>query len=269
MHRPQLTNKRPILSFMAIVLSILWGSPHASMNPFTARYDIEAGGLLIGHATKTLEKANDHTFHYNITPKVTGIAKLLMSDQIHMYAEFDIKANHVLPIKYVYSQSGGRKTKHVKLIFKKDQVCNLVNHQCWPNRSHTTFDPISIDVAYPLALQNHTADHQYTVITGEKEITEKTIFHIEGHETITVPAGRFETLKVRMDEPGKNRPTELWLGKDTQYTPIRIIQYRRKHKLRLELNYYAEPAAHQARFDAKHPHKNPLRHWLFHRHPMA
>lgn len=255
MHQIKLHNKKPTLWIVIILSLITCPSLQANINPFTAQYDIEMGGILIGQATKTLEKTKANTYRYNIIPKISGIAKLLVNDQIQMYAEFNIKANRVLPQKYVYSQSGGKKSKHVQLVFKKDQVCNLVNKQCWPNQSHTTFDPISIDVAYPLALQNQRTDRQYTVITGDKQVTEKTVFHIEGHEIIHVPAGRFDTIKVSMDEPGKNRPTELWLGKDTQYTPVKIIQYRRKHKVLLELSYYAEPTPRHTRFDTQHLHQ--------------
>ena len=151
--------------------------------------------------------------------------RLIVRDDVEMSSKFSIHNNQVIPQLYHYRQTGGDAEKNIVIKFKNNRACNLKSKQCWQQKANREplFDPLSLDIAFPLSLQKSLSNHRYNVVSGDKQEIQQTQFIIEGHETIDVPAGHFDTIRILMKETGKKRPTRLWLAKEIQYLPIKII----------------------------------------------
>ncbi len=53
-------------------------------------------------------------------------------------------------------------------------------------------------------------------------------YAVTGREAVTVPAGRFETLRIeRLREPGDTRETAVWLATQRHYLPVRVLVVER------------------------------------------
>jgi hypothetical protein len=212
------------------------------LHPFIAEYDASAKGFSIGVAVKKLVRQKNGEFVYSITPHISGFMRLIVRDNVKMRSRLGIKNSQVIPHSYHYQQTGGDTEKDIRITFKNDQACSVTSNQCWHPKAEQKplLDPLSVDIAFPLSLQQSLHNDHYHVVTGEKAQVQETQFTIEGHEDIDVPAGHFKTIKVLMKESGKERPTRLWLAKEIQYLPIKIIQYRKKYRISFELSSYSE-----------------------------
>jgi hypothetical protein len=53
-------------------------------------------------------------------------------------------------------------------------------------------------------------------------------YAVAGRESLNVPAGRFETLRIeRVREPGDARETAVWLATERHYLPVRVLVVER------------------------------------------
>lgn len=53
-------------------------------------------------------------------------------------------------------------------------------------------------------------------------------YAVAGRESLAVPAGRFETLRIeRIREPGDARETAVWLATERHYLPVRVLVVER------------------------------------------
>ena len=55
----------------------------------------------------------------------------------------------------------------------------------------------------------------------------QTEVRVERRESVTTPAGSFETLVYTNSRPGGQRVTRMWLAPSLQYLPVRMEQLRR------------------------------------------
>ena len=70
--------------------------------------------------------------------------------------------------------------------------------------------------------QNRLEDQHFRVADGGK--LKDFRIHVRGRETLDVPAGHFETVRVEKTPEYGNRKTYLWLAPSLGYLPVRIMR---------------------------------------------
>ena len=61
-----------------------------------------------------------------------------------------------------------------------------------------------------------------------------------GNEQVKIPAGTFNTVKVRVVRTGNKRETEFWLAKEIDYLPVKIRHREKDDVITTVMRSYKE-----------------------------
>jgi hypothetical protein len=86
-------------------------------------------------------------------------------------------------------------------------------------------DRLTADIAAIHELRNNRKPTSY-------EITHRNSIRLyeftqQGEETVSVPAGKFRTVKYLRQRPGSSRATLIWFAPEADYLPVKIVQLKR------------------------------------------
>jgi hypothetical protein len=197
----------------------------ATLRDFEATYILKLGSLRIGTSTLTLQTETDGSYRYKTHSWPSRWVSWLLKDQLYETSRGRITPAGIRPDKYHYLRNGGDKKREAKLSFNWDEhsVSNHVEGSLWEmDIPAGTVDKLASQLSMMLALQQDKKDVTFNIADGGhlKEYRYKVV----GHETLEVPAGTFETVKITKLRDNKKRVTYVWCAPALNYLPIRIWQ---------------------------------------------
>ncbi|HIJ24374.1 MAG: DUF3108 domain-containing protein [Gammaproteobacteria bacterium] len=199
---------------------------------FEARYAFIGKGMTLGETRYQLlptppKNGNSPSYVFSTHTKPTGLAAMLIDKTIDERSEWQRQEGKIHPLNYQFRQSGKRKKiKSRSFHWELGQV-SLVDDK--HTKQLDGLKPGTVDEAlfilalmddleqgkkplhYPLAKQKGWSEYVF-----ERGLT----------ETIQVPAGKFETVKVVRHSSGQ-RSFQLWAAPSLNYLPVQI-EYREK-----------------------------------------
>jgi len=209
-----------------LLASCLCGAVHAAPLPdFSASYDLRLGSLRIGTSTISLENGADGSYRYESRSTPTPLVSWLLKDKLHEISIGKLADNGVRPDKYHYDRSGGSKERKADLSFDWQEmtVSNHVEDSRWKmDIPAGTLDKLVSQLAMMLALRAGKTDITFNIADGGK--LKEYRFRVVGKETLELPAGTFETIKVVKVRKNKKRETFVWCAPALNYLPVRIWQ---------------------------------------------
>jgi len=197
----------------------------ATLPDFEASYILKRGSLTIGSSAIEFRLDNDGNYLYQSRSKPTRWVAWLLKDRLHESSRGRITATGLRPDSYHYLRNGGSREREADLSFDWDKnvVSNLVEDSLWEMDIPTgTVDKLASQLGMMLALQQDRDDVTFMVADGGHLKDYR--FKVIGHETIEVPAGTFETVKITKLRDNKNRQTYVWCAPALNYLPVRIWQ---------------------------------------------
>ena len=217
------------------VLTVIAEPP--PMDSFTARYEVSLAGLTIGESELTLTISSDGRYRMSFNTKPSGIAALLVSDQLTEQVEGTLRQGQPQPVHYRQQRGDKNNEKAVEVDFQWPQGRLLAregNEQQTLAVQPGTVDPLSLYLQVMTDLQRGRRPAQYTLIDG----TDLKTYQIswESEQTLDTPLGSLQSVPASRSKPGSDRVTRLWFAPDLNYLPIRVIQTKGdKEKLKLIL----------------------------------
>ena len=196
-----------------------------TLHDFEATYILKLGSLRIGTSTLALQTETDGRYRYESHSWPTRWVSWLLKDQLRETSRGHITPTGIRPDKYHYLRSGGDRKREADLSFNWDEhtVRNHVEGSLWEmDIPAGTIDKLASQLSMMLALQQDKKDVTFNIADGGhlKEYRYKVV----GHETLEVPAGTFETVKITKLRKNKKRVTYVWCAPALNYLPIRIWQ---------------------------------------------
>jgi hypothetical protein len=134
----------------------------------------------------------------------------------------------IRPLFYRYQRSGRRSTRTAELTFdwKTSTVVNDVDDSRWEMSIPAgTLDKLSTQLGMMRELQNGATDKTFAVADGGK--LKQYAFQVIGTETVELPAGRFETVKLNRVGDSEEKLIHLWCAPELHYLPVRIWQRKK------------------------------------------
>jgi len=195
-----------------------------SLPPFDALYAVYGYGLRIAESRRSLRPAPaGGRLVYESFTHAVGIAAWIAKDRIHERSEWSYHEGRPRPLHYVYDRRGGRKTRHLEMRFhwERGEVEHRVDGRPpWRLRvPPDAQDKLLYQIAIMLDLARG-APLRYRIADGGRLRDYR--FEVLGRETVEVPAGRFETVKIRrLDD---RRGTTVWCAPALRYLPVRLAQ---------------------------------------------
>jgi hypothetical protein len=217
---------RTTLKLACLLLATsLWGMAHAAPLPdFSASYELRIGSLRIGSSTISLENGPDGSYLYESRRTPTQLVSWLFKDKLHETSRGTLAGNSVRPDKYHYRRSGGReRTAELSFDWQTMTVSNQVEDSRWEMEIPAgTLDKLASQLAMMLALRAGETEITFNIADGGK--LKEYRFRVVGQETLELPAGTFETVKITKLRKNKKRETYIWCAPALSYLPVRIWQ---------------------------------------------
>ncbi|MFA7593029.1 MAG: DUF3108 domain-containing protein [Thiohalobacteraceae bacterium] len=217
----------PITRMLAAVLLGLVSLVAQTAVPedFVAVYELSLNRFVIGEAQVALNAQSDGRYEYHSHTRPTGLAKLFRSDQVQESSLFTLHKGRIRPLEYRFDHTGSKKGRHAYLKFdwQAREVSNTVEGHTWEMEiPEGALDKLVVQVAAMMDLTAGKRQTTYFIADGGK--LKEYHFTVVGEETIQVPAGEFQTIKIQRVRKNFKRTTYLWCAPSLGYLPVRIEQ---------------------------------------------
>jgi len=214
----------------------------ASLPSFDASFRIMNGGLRLGttEVSLTVEGSGDYRYESHTWPS-SWISWLLKEDLLERSRGI-LDRSGIRPLFYEYRRSGRRRTRTAELTFdwSTSTVVNNVAESKWEMTIPAgTLDKLSTQLGIMLELQNGATEKTFAVADGGK--LKQYAFQVIGSETVDLPAGRFEAVKLNRLGVSAEQLTYIWCVPELHYLPVRILQRKEdKSEYLRELERFSE-----------------------------
>ncbi len=192
---------------------------------FEASYSIERAIFDVGRIQLRFQLDPSGNYVYESVTEVAGFISWFRDERVEESSRGRMDAHGIYPDQYRLERAGGKTDRQAEVSFdwQSGNVKNLVDGQPWEMAIPAgTLDKLVVQLAMMRNLQNRLQDQHFRVADGGK--LKDFRIHIRGRETIDVPAGHFETVKVEKTPEHGNRKTYLWLAPALGYLPVRIMR---------------------------------------------
>jgi hypothetical protein len=214
----------------------------APLPSFDATFRIMHGSLRLGttEVSLTVEGNGEYRYESHTWPS-TWISWLLKED-LRELSEGIMDHRGIRPLFYHYQRSGRRTARTAKLTFdwKTSTVVNDVADSTWEMAIPAgTLDKLSTQLGIMRELQNGASEKTFAVADGGK--LKQYAFEVVGTETVDLPAGQFQTLKLNRVGDSTQKLTHIWCAPQLHYLPVRIVQRKDdQSEYRRELESFSE-----------------------------
>jgi hypothetical protein len=214
----------------------------ASLPSFEATFQIMRGSLRLGttEVSLTVEENGDYRYESHTWP--SSWISWLVKEDLRELSRGIMDHAGIRPLFYHYQRSGRRTTRTAELTFdwKTSTVVNNVADSKWEMAIPAgTLDKLSTQLGMMRELQNGATDKTFAVADGGK--LKQYAFQVIATETVELPAGRFETVKLNRVGDSKKQLTYIWCAPELHYLPVRIWQRKEdQSEYQSELESFSE-----------------------------
>ncbi|MDX1525396.1 MAG: DUF3108 domain-containing protein [Pseudidiomarina maritima] len=215
---------------IALLLSLSMSEAVAAepdlLQPYEARYEVHRGGSQYGEAVRELSyDANKNT--YSLYTE-TEISLLFLSDRRRFWSEFVLHEGKVQSQSMEYKRTGTGRDKGFAGTFdwSQQQIIDQATQQPlslpWlaqriDEASH--IEQLRLDVAEA----DNGAELTYQVL-DEKGQADELIYAVQARETLRLPYGDIEAIKVVRVRENSRRETDYWLAPELDYMLVKMTQ---------------------------------------------
>ncbi|SHI19514.1 DUF3108 domain-containing protein [Ferrimonas marina] len=233
---------RLLTSLLALCSCVTLADPYL---PFRADYEVFHGNSSLGGGYYELEQLDDNRYQMGYHSSVKW---MLLSDKRSELTEFTVQDGQLVPQRYEMKRSGTGPDFGATIVFDHDKGsidARYKKRQAEFELTSPIFDSLlyqqqmRLDVAagektelyYPLVQKTDQRDYRF-------KVTEE--------ETITLPYGELDTIKVeRVRGPDSPKETIIWLVPELSYIVARLAHFEDgelKADMRLQKVTFEEPA---------------------------
>lgn len=203
--------------------------PPATLQPYTARYQVSYRGLNGGQIESSLapgEAAGQWLYQTRAFPSLLG--RVAVNPDARERSTMEIGAAGVRPLAFDFDDGSPGARKDVRLRF--DWAAGRVRGEAegvpfeLPVQPGTQ-DTASVQAAMMVALLAGRAPQAFPIVTGSRLRDYR--YWPEGKATVMTPYGQFDTVVWANQRDGSSRVTKVWHAPALGYLPVQAIQYRK------------------------------------------
>lgn len=206
---------------------------------FSASYAVSQGGQPLGTAQVRLQPAASGQWTFSREIKGTGGMAALLGASVNERSTLRWTHGHPETINYDYALQAAIKNKqrHLRVDWANDQVQvedgkRVTRYAAQPGLVERNTLPLA------LGLLLRAGQSDMTLPVAVRQTVELQHFKVVGKETLTVPAGRFAT--VRVERTDADRGFTAWYAPERYLLPVKLAQHD-GGDMQLELASYQTP----------------------------
>jgi hypothetical protein len=204
------------------------GLQAASLPSFAATFRIMRGSLRLGTTEVLLNLQENGNYTYESHTWPSPWISWLLKEELRESSRGTMDQAGIRPFYYHYRRSGRRTTREAELTFdwETSMVVNNVDDSRWEMAIPAgTLDKLATQLGMMLELQNGASNKTFAVADGGK--LKRYSFQVIGTETLDLPAGRFEAVKLNQVSDRNKNLTYIWCAPELYYLPVRIWQRKK------------------------------------------
>jgi len=209
--------------WLCLLLPLSLGA--APLADFEASFKLTRGGFRIGTMQVSLDIDDNGAYRYASRTRPAAWLGWLLKENLDELSRGQLDAAGIYPAFYSYRRTGGKKERQAELYFDWEHMAveNHVKDSVWKmDIPRGTLDRLVVQLAMMGELGKGLSEMAFNIADGGKLKLYR--FAVTGSETIDLPAGRFETIKLKKLRDNKKRETFLWCAPALGYLPVRIWQ---------------------------------------------
>ncbi|MGX5913755.1 DUF3108 domain-containing protein [Aliidiomarina sp. Khilg15.8] len=226
-----------VLAWSALVLPVASAqaqTEQATTTPYHAKYELSRRGTERGHATRLLEEQDNGTWRYYTE---SYASMLFLSDRRKNDTIFRMNEGRVEPLSFKYTRSGTGSDKAFDVEF--DRVANAFRSS-GENDINVEWNSALLDpnaVLHQLQLDIAGSDDNWSYqLIDEKGNQREYEFARAGTETLKLPYGSVEAVRVDRVRDTDRRETFFWFAPELNYTLVKMQQLKEgKEQAQLQL----------------------------------
>lgn len=192
----------------------------AELPGFRAVYQVSAAGLTLGRMTVSLER-QDSGYVYSKDTETEGLMALFRDDHMQERSEGVLANGRVQPQTYFYLHERSKGDRREEMQIGEGMARGSYRDRDFERAVPADVqDRASMELYLMQALQEGRKD--VTVPVMERGKLKSYHFRVEAQETVEVPAGEYDTLRVRILRETNPQVTVIWLAQQLHYLPVRI-----------------------------------------------
>ncbi|CCQ12300.1 hypothetical protein PALB_32010 [Pseudoalteromonas luteoviolacea B = ATCC 29581] len=193
------------------------------LTPYTAEYNVLRKGKIHGKATRELEKVDENTYLVRYT---SNIKWMIFSDDRKEETTFTLNNDQVHPETYLMERVGTGPDKSYNVVFDKNKKSIVHSEKEYPltvEWRDDWQDLLSYQTQLRLDIKAGKTQFSYPII--DKDGDERNYaFEVIGTETITLPIGNFETIKVKRVYDNDKRQVFVWFAPSLDYMLVQLFK---------------------------------------------
>lgn len=193
------------------------------LSTFRAEYRVTNGSIQLGTTAISLQPDNGG-WHYRSVTEATGVASLFVSGKAIESTRLEPHNGRFRPT--VYDHTDPDEKDNVRVDFDWGARTATVRDADGTRAldlEADTLDGFSATLAMIQRVERGAKDIRIATIDDDGE-QETLVFRQAGRESISVPFGTFDTVRVDRVREGKNRETITWLAPELDWVAVRIDQ---------------------------------------------
>lgn len=213
----------------------------APLPPHEASYEVLRHGKKIGELTVALKQLDNGVWHYRSDTRATAWWVKALNVSAEEAAHFVWRGDRIVMLTYHHAQHAPANNR----FFQHRTNWEAGTTEVRTEDGRRTFelvdnmvDPLSLRLQLAVNLADESkrrTTHDFTLLDRD-EIKHKR-YTFDGEETLEVPAGCFEAVRIRrIEKPGSDKNNLSWHAANFHWMPVRILrQEDGKDKLDIRL----------------------------------
>ncbi|RUO73311.1 DUF3108 domain-containing protein [Idiomarina ramblicola] len=198
-----------------------------TMKPYEANYVITRGDSEYGEGYRYLEASPDSEWQLRTK---SDISWFILSDTREARSVFivDEENNRLEPREFIYTRTGTGSDKSFHGEFKADEkkVRNLdTDRMLEVNWDGALFDEANVTEQLRVDLAGGVETFEYRVV-NEKGEEDEYRFEVQAKESLSLPYGEVEAIKVARIRDNNRRQTFFWFAPELNYVMVKMQQFK-------------------------------------------
>jgi hypothetical protein len=215
-----LTTRRLRPSPAILLIGLSWLTPTWALQPYQADYVFNIDHRFNGESSRTLKKEGADWL-YTFNAKISMLANATETSRFRLDSNNNVQsiAHHINYKILVHSKNNNLRFDLSKLQATGSKNGKIVNYAIKPN----VLDELNLEFQIREDVKRGKLAPQYWL--ADEKGQDPVSFVQEGTARIKVPAGTYDTIKIRRLHRDPKRVTTFWLAPQLDYLPIKVTQH--------------------------------------------
>lgn len=214
-----------LLCALVPVVASAGAASSGSLNEFEAAYKVRAS-VASGDLSMSLRAADDGAFLFRTLTRPRGLVRIFARGEIDESSTIVYRDESVIPLDYSLTDTIS-KNRDARISF--DWAGGAVvgverGEEVGAELQPGMLNRAALYVALMQDLQNDRLPESYVLFDRGRVKTYE--LSRQGIETVEVPYGRFEAVKLVRESEDSRRSMHLWCAPELNYLPVRIDLYK-------------------------------------------